>query len=83
MSKITLPHTLELPSGKTAVINSFKGRDAMQAQRLAGTDSEKYIPALIVATTTIDGEKVIIEDLEEMDGMDYLKLMTAFSEAFL
>lgn len=72
--------TVNLPSGKVAEIKDFKGKDAMKAQRIAGTDMEKYLPALIAMTTTIDGNPIVVEDLEEMEGRDYLKLMGEFSE---
>lgn len=77
--KVTYPIEVELPSGKKAVIRSFKGKDAMAAQRQAGTDGEKYMPVLIAMTTTIDGSPIVYEDLEEMDGADYLKLLGEFS----
>lgn len=77
----TYPIEIKLPSGKVASVREFKGRDAMQAQKRIGTDTEKYIPTLIAMTTTIDGQPIVVEDLEEMDGRDYMKLFTAFSES--
>lgn len=75
------PIKIELPSGKVAEIREFKGRDAMQAQKMIGTDATKYIPALISITTTIDGNAIVVEDMEEMDGRDFMKLFTTFADA--
>jgi hypothetical protein len=79
--KKSFPIELELPSGAKAVINAFKGRDAMNAQKMIGTEATRYIPALISLTTTIDGKAIVVEDMEEMDGRDFMKLFTTFSEA--
>lgn len=73
------PLEVKLPSGKVAIIKSFKGRDCMQAQRVCGGDQEKYIPALIAMTTSIDGAAIVPEDLEDMDGRDYIALFAEFA----
>lgn len=72
---------IKLTSGKIAVIQPFKGRHIMQAQRIAGGDQERFLYALIAMLTTIDGQGIVLEDLEAMDGRDVLKLMGEFSEA--
>lgn len=78
--KKAYPIEFDLPSGKKASIRAFKGKDAMMAQRQAGTDGDKYLPILIAMTTTVDGNPIVFEDLEEMDGADYLSLLGEFSQ---
>jgi hypothetical protein len=74
--------TLTLPSGKVAVIGIFKGKHIREATRNADGETDKMIFALIAMTTTIDGKKIVWEDLDEMDGRDVLKLQGAFSTNF-
>lgn len=68
-----------LPSGKIAIIEDFKGRHIREAQRVSEGDPGKFIFAMIAATTTIGGQPILLEDLDEMDGRDVLKLQTEFS----
>lgn len=72
---------ITLPSGKTAEISGFKGKHIREAQRMADGDASKVIYGLIAMLTTIDGEPIVMEDLDEMDGRDVLKLMGEFGEA--
>lgn len=69
---------IKLPSGKVAVIAPFKGKHVREAQRIADGDTSKIMFAMIAVTTTIDGLPVVVEDLDEMDGQDVLKLMGEF-----
>jgi hypothetical protein len=68
-----------LPSGTKAVVKKFKGAHVLEAQKIVGTETEKYLPALIAVTTEFDGKSKVMEDVIEMDGWDFLKLMTVFS----
>lgn len=72
--------TIKLPSGKEAKILEFKGKHIREAQRIAGTDVSKFIFAMIAVTTTIDNKPIVMEDLDEMDGRDVIKLQAEFSE---
>ena len=69
----------ELPSGKIAIIKPFKFKHIQEAQKISGTNTENFIPAIIAITTTIDGKPVIMEDVIDMDGWDGLELMGKFS----
>lgn len=71
---------VELPSGKTAEIIDFKGKHIRAASELAGEDPSKIIFAMIAICCTIDGEPVVMEDLDEMPGRDVLKLQKEFSD---
>lgn len=77
----TTTREVQLPSGRIAVIGEFKGRHVREAQRVSDGASDKYLFALIAMLTTIDGQPVLMEDLDEMPGGDVMKLMGEFSEA--
>ena len=72
---------IELSGGRIAIVQEFKGKHIIQAQRATNGDSEKLMFAIISMLTTIDGQPVVMEDLEEMPGKDMLKLMAEFGEA--
>lgn len=74
--------TIILPSGKTAVIGIFKGKHIKEATKISDGKSEDLVFALISITTKIDDKPIVMEDLEEMDGRDVMKLMSAFSVNF-
>lgn len=74
--------TATLPSGKVAVVSDFKGKHIRQATEQADGNAGKMIFALIAITTTIDGKKIVMEDLDEMPGRDVLKLQAMFSVNF-
>jgi tryptophanase len=71
----------ELPSGRKASVAPFKGKHIKMAQRIVGEDSENIIYAIIALLTTIDGQPVVMEDMDEMPGQDLLKLMAEFGQA--
>jgi hypothetical protein len=73
--------TVQLSKG-VATISDFKGKHIMEATKVAEGDAGKMIFALIAITTTIDGKKIVMEDLLEMNGKDVLKLQAAFSVNF-
>ncbi len=68
-----------LPSGKKASIQKFKGLDVLRAQRMADGDSDKVMFAMIATSVLIDGNPIVMEDLEEMDGFDVVRLMGEFN----
>lgn len=72
---------INLPSGKTAEILPFKGYHIRAAQRKMGEDTSLFIFALISECVNIDGKPVIIEELDQMDGRDVIKLQAEFSGA--
>lgn len=73
--------TLTLPSGKTAILEKGKGKDLLQAQMKAKSSDE--IPyALIAELVEIDGQKLVYEDILEMDLEDVLALQSEISGKF-
>ena len=68
-----------LPSGSVAIIKPFKFRHIQEAQRLAGSNTEDFLPAIIAITTTINGKPVVMEDVIDMNGWDGIELMGKFS----
>lgn len=79
MTNINYPETQTLPSGKTAEIRKGKGFDLLKAQRKAKTTDE--IPyALLAELVTIDGEKLVYEDILELDLADVSTLLTEINK---
>ena len=64
---------LILSSGKTAVIKDGKGIDLLHAQQNAKT-SEEIPYALIAELCEIEGQKLVYEDILELDLPDVLTL---------
>ena len=69
---------LTLPSGKTAVLEQGKGKDLLQAQMKAKT-SEEIPYALIAELVEIDGQKLVYEDILEMELSDVIALQAEIS----
>lgn len=70
--------TLNLPSGKIAILEQGKGRDLLQAQMKAKTSDE--IPyALLAELCEIDGQKLVYEDILELDLEDVIALQAEIS----
>ena|SRR5688572_2576678 len=79
---VETPHvgdeTFTLPSGKTATIQAYKGKHIRQAMKIADGDTSIIPFALISLIVTVDGNKVVYEDIDEMYGPDVMKLMEKF-----
>jgi len=75
----------ELPSGKHCVIKRFKGKHVQQAQRLMNPElkGEDFADCLAAMLVEIDGKNVLVEDLPEMDGTDYLKMINPINQLFV
>ena len=70
--------TLTLPSGKIATFEKGKGKDLLQAQIKAKTSDE--IPyALLAELCEIDGQKLVYEDILELDLEDVIALQSEIS----
>lgn len=74
---------ITLPSGAKATIEPFKGKHVKEAMRNVAdsSNSAEIVFSLIALLTTIDGKKIVPEELDEMDGMDTLMLMGEFTGA--
>lgn len=73
--------TITLPSGKIAIVEQGKGKDLLQAQMKAKT-SEEIPYALIAELTEIDGQRLVYEDILEMDLGDVITLQSEISGKF-
>lgn len=72
---------IELSDGLAVRIHEIKGKHIRKAQMACGKDTSMYIPWLIhFATSTTGGGHIMVEDMDEMNGGDYMKLMTAVTE---
>lgn len=76
---------IDLPSGKKCIIKRFKGKHVQQAQRLMNPmlKGEDYTDCLASVLCEIDGKHLQVEDWSEMDGTDYLKIMTPINQLFV
>ena len=73
--------TLTLPSGKVATLKKGRGYDLLQAQQKAKT-SEEIPYALIAELAEIDGQKLVYEDILELDLEDVIALQAEISGKF-
>ena len=72
---------ITLPSGKIATVRPGRGYDLLQAQIKAKT-SEEIPYALIAELTEIDGQKLVYEDILELDLSDVIALQAELSGKF-
>lgn len=72
---------VNLTSGAVAEILPFKGRTVFEAQKRIADTGEDFMKVLISMTTKVDGKEVVVEDLDEMPGMDVIELLGEFSGA--
>lgn len=79
---IKTENSVILSTGQEAKLQEFKGKHVMEAQKIIGTDQSKFLPAVIAQCVTIADKKIVLEDIEEMHGPDYLKLLTLVGENF-
>lgn len=71
---------IELPTGsKASILKKWKGKHVLQASRAAGgmADQMRFVFGIIAVKTLIDGAAITIEDIDEMDGDDVMKLIGA------
>ena len=72
---------ITLPSGKIATLKKGRGFDLLQAQQKAKT-SEEIPYALIAELAEIDGQKLVYEDILELDLEDVIALQAEISGKF-
>lgn len=70
---------LTLSNGKSCRIVALNGKAMRDATRVSGDDSSKIMFALTALGTFIDGQPIVMEDLEEMPLRDAVKIQEAFS----
>lgn len=70
---------ITLPSGKVATINNFQGKHIRKATQKMGDDTSMFLFALMSECVLIDGAPVVMEDFDNMNGKDVLKLQAEFS----
>lgn len=63
------------------IVKKGKGRDAEEALRIAGTNRDLYMSAMMSRTiTNALGVFILPEDLGDLDLDEYLRLQAAFAE---
>ena len=73
----------DLPSGKKCVIKRFKGKHVQQAQRLMNSEGTDMAECLASILVEIDGKQLFKDEFAEMDGVDYLKVITPINQLFV
>lgn len=68
---------VQLSGGRVARVPPFKGIHIRLARRMQVEAGHDFLFALIAQTTTIDGNGIVPEDLDEMAGSDVVKLQQA------
>jgi len=69
-------------SGLEVEETGFKGRDIREAQRLINGDQTLAQFAIISVACKIDGKRITIEEIDEMDGVDVMTLIAKFEKLF-
>lgn len=69
-----------LSDGRKAEFHPFKGKHTREAQKISNGDTSKMIFAMMAVCVTIDDKPIMMEDLDDMNGGDVLKLQAKFSE---
>lgn len=67
-----------LPSGKIATCLEAKGKHVVESQRLMDGNPDLMMTALITVCSTVDGKRLTIEEVLEMDYLDYMTLIGNF-----
>jgi len=74
--------TVNLPSGKVAECITAKGKHVVEAQRLMNGDPDLMLTALITVCSTFEGKRLTIEEVLELDYLDYMSLLGEFQGGF-
>lgn len=78
--EVGFENTVFISNGRKATIKAGKGIHAMRAQKMAGTDMDKYLNILMSLLVRIDTKPVTQEDLEDLPLADYMAIQAKFSE---
>ncbi len=70
---------LELPSGKVATVFPCKGKHIRMASTMTNGDQALFMPALMAQLVKINGSEMVMEQFDELDGKDYMAIMTKVS----
>lgn len=68
-----------LPSGVVCVKSRFTAKQSKQCMKMAGGNEDQMMDAIISETCTFDGKKIFMDEIEDMDGMDYLMVLGKLS----
>lgn len=68
-----------LSDGREFKFITPKGRQLIEAQRIASGDAGRIMAALVCVCTVIDGKKLLIEDFEELPLKDSMTLFNRVS----
>jgi len=75
--------TFTLPvSGLVCEKTPFKGKHVREAQRLVEGDQTKAQFAIIACACIVDGKRITLEELDELDGIDVMTMIAEFESLF-
>lgn len=70
---------VKLPtSGLIAEVTEIKAKDIMNMRRVMGDSDlheDQMMYALIAMSVKVDGKKLVLEDIPEMDGYDFIAIL--------
>lgn len=66
----------KLSDGRIAIVKMLKGKDVKDVQRQTGGNTDKFQSAVLAMSLTVDDQKMVIEEIEELWFGDFTKLMT-------
>ncbi len=69
----------KLPSGVICVKKPFTARDSKQCIKQAHGNEDNLMDAIIAKTCTFDGKGLVMEEIPDIDGMDYMFLLGKLS----
>ena len=75
--------TIKLRSGKIVSVFAGKGRDMSEASRLIKGDTARLPAALMARLVTVDGNKMVMEDYEDLPMTDYMAIQEVMSDVNL
>jgi hypothetical protein len=71
----------DLSDGRHCIVKEGTGLDNTEAMKVVGDkNSQLFLYALIARLTTIDGQKIVAEDLNAMKLKDAMLIQTNFSD---
>lgn len=69
---------VELSDGRLVEIMKFKGKHLFKVGRIQQETGEEILPIILSIVTRIDGEQMTLDLLADLEGIDYVAILTEF-----
>lgn len=69
----------KISDGKEVVVRRLKAKDYIMAEGMVAGNQSLVTPAMLHLAIKVDGRMLPMEDIEELDGPDYLKIKNNFN----